>query len=472
MLGDKLNKKILYVCTLVFLSFTGCTVYHVHDFKQPPVTVPVEFIRGNEGEGNIDKWWQEFNQPELNELVELALRQNLDIQQAWSRLTQARATACIVSSELYPEVNLGTSAEFVHEINHPKDTNSSFMNYFVTPTLSYEVDLWRKIDSRVQAADLNYKATFEDLEGTALLIAGNVVNLWFVIQEQKALLDVIAYQVEVSEMLLELVELRFALGQSSALDVYQQRLQLEDTRITAIPVQAFLKNSSHQLSTLLGYAPTENWAKDLKFKDIDLPEFPDIGSPAELISRRPDLRSLYYKVEAADFEVAAAIADMFPRLTLPTIYDLRTRDIKELFQEEIFRIAARFVTPIFDGFRRCCEVTRRKAIVKERLDNFAQKFLLAMVEIEDAIVNEEAEIELIKQIAKQIEIAKLNLEEARLRYATGLNDYLTVISAIQALQRLERRMIVEHRLLLVTRSNLYRALGGATYVRCTKECKE
>ncbi len=463
---EKKYKKNIIALSCILLFFSGCSVYHVHKFDRPPVKVPDNFLQGEGGSGNISQWWKEFKQPALNELVEIAFRQNFDLRQAWDRLAQAKAAACIVNSEMYPEINLTTTAEFTHQINHRNDTNTSYMGYLVAPTLSYEVDLWRRIDSRIMAADLNYCATKEEVEATALFLSGAVTNSWFTIQEQKALLDLINYQVEVSETLLELVELRFSLGQSSALDVYQQRLQLEETRITAIPVKAALQNASHQLSILLGYPPTEFWSADLQFTQIELPPFPYMGTPAELIQRRPDLRAAHYRVESADFEVAAAIADIYPKLTLPTLYELRTRDIGQLFQEELFRIATRFVTPIIDGCRRRCEVNRRKAILAERLDNFAQRFLVSLQEVEDAVVNEEAELEVLEQLGKQVKIARLNLDEARLRYATGLNDYLTVISAIQAVQRLERRMILDKRILLVNRSTLYRALGSPALFGC------
>jgi NodT family efflux transporter outer membrane factor (OMF) lipoprotein len=448
--------------------FSGCRVYHTHQFDRPCVEVPDDFLNDPEtGVGNISEWWKEFEQPELNGYMDEALDDNLSLKQAWSRLAQSRASACIANSARYPEVNVEALTEYKHDINNRSGLDVDYLLYILKPTFSYEVDLWRRIDSTVKAADLNYCATLEDLEATALLLTGRVTDVWFTIQEQKSLLDLINYQVDVSHTLLELVELRFALGVSSALDVYQQRLQLEETKSTLIPVQALLKTASHQLSILLGKAPQEYLDTEIGINAISLPDFPYIGVPCELILRRPDLRSAHYKLRSADYAVAAAVADLFPRITLPSSEELRTRKWGDFWQEEITRIGARLVQPIIDGCRRRCEVQRRKAIVKERLDSFGQIFLIAMGEVEDAIVNEDAQINLLNQIEKEVEIARLNLDEARVRNANGLNDYLTVIAAIQSLQRLERRLIVEHKRLLTTRANLYRALGGPCLVGCT-----
>lgn len=459
--------KMVLICIVSFLILSSCRVYQVHNFDRPCVEVPDEFLNDEEGGiGNISKWWKEFNQEELDVLVEEALDANLDIKQAWSRLAQARATACIANSARYPQIDVETKVEYKHEINDRRDTNEDYVSYLLAPSLAYEVDLWRRIDSKVRAADLSYCSSFEDLEATALLVTGQVTDLWFIIQEQKALLDLIAYQVDVSETLLDLVELRFSLGQSSALDVYQQRLQLEQTKERAIPVQARLKTSSHQLSILLGKPPQEYLEADIGITEVELPEFPYIGVPCELILRRPDLRAAHYLVKSADYEVAAAIADLFPRMTLPTLYELKTRKWGDFFQEEMFRTAARLIQPIIDGCKRMCEVKKQRAIVKERVESFGQKFLVAMREVEDAIVTENSQIDLLNQISKEIDIARLNLDEARIRNANGLNDYLTVIAAIQSLQNLERRLILEHRILLTSRANLYRALGGPCLVGC------
>ena len=455
---------------LAALIVCGCTVYDVSRYDAPTVEVPDNYLTEREGVVVPQKWWEEFKQPQLNILTELALVQNLDIKQAWSRLAQARANVCIVASDLYHKIDLTGSIEYKGEVkrdDNNKTQNSSGITYLLSPSLSYEVDLWKRIDSKVKAAQFGECTSVEELEATALVLTGSVVDLWLTIQEQKELLKLIHHQIEVSQTLLELVELRFSIGKSSALAVYQQRLQFEETRASLIPVEAQLRTSNHQLHVLLGEPPEDFPNIDSNIFSVTLPPFPDLGTPAQLLERRPDLRSAQYKLAAADYEVAAAVADCFPRLTLPMTAEFKTKDCINFFKEQVYKMTARLVEPLIDGGRRRCEVERRKAIVKERLDAFGQRFLNALREVEDAIVNEKAQEALIEQLRLEVDIARLNLEEAHQRYATGLNDYLTVIAAIQSLQRLERRMIVEHRKLLVNRSKLYRALGVPCLVGCS-----
>ena len=176
---------------------------------------------------------------------------------------------------------------------------------------------------------------------------------------------------------------------------------------------------------------------------------------------------------AADYDVAVAVADRFPRLNLTLSYDFSATEINELFTREVGTILGNFMAPIFDAGRRRCEADRRKAIVCERLDAFGQATLDAVAEVEDAIVNERYRLDLLALLDEQLQISRQNLTEARSRYLNGLNDYLTVIAAVQVLQGVERRIVTEEKNLLSNRAVLYRALGGYWYDEqhdCSEDC--
>lgn len=461
-----LSKRTSFIAFSLIFFFSGCTVHHITDFQYPPVSVPDAFLNDQPGVGNISEWWKEFDQPDLDELVAQALVNNMDIRQAWSRLDQAQATLCIARSALYPQLSLAPSVEYNSVLDRPTKVNKSEVDYLLEPTLKYEVDLWKKIDSTVKSAKLQTKVSWEDLEATALVLSGAVTDLWFIIQEQQALIKLINYQIEVSETLLEIVELRFHIGEASALDVYQQRLQYEEVKSQLIPVENRLKTATYELHVLLGIPPEERMCPELVLERIKLPAFPDLGTPDGLLCRRPDLRSAYFNLESADYDVAVAVANMFPQLTLDFSYLFVADKIQHIFEHQAGDLAANIFQPLFDGFRRCCEVRRREAIVDELLSEFGAVFLAALREVEVAIVTERSQIQLIEQIDKEIGISRLYLDEARLRYSRGLNDYLQVINAIQSLQSLQRRVVRENTVLLTNRSKLYRALAGPCIIGC------
>ena len=151
---------------------------------------------------------------------------------------------------------------------------------------------------------LSIRASRQDLEASALLLTGSVVDVWFILQEQKALLALLQEQIEISQELLDLTEVRFGVGAGSAVDVLQQRQQLEATRAEIPIVRSRLNTAYNQLAVLLGTTPG---ALDTRIPDgvlPDLPPFPQLGEPATLLVSRPDLRAAQLRLQAADFRVA------------------------------------------------------------------------------------------------------------------------------------------------------------------------
>ena len=332
--------------------------------------------------------------------------------------------------------------------------------YFVSYGLSYEIDLWKRVASRYRAAELEYDASRQDIEATALLLTGSVVDVWLILQEQKALLHLLQEQIQVSQSLLELTEVRFGVGAGSAVDVLQQRQQLEATKAEIPVVRSRLNTSYNRLAVLLGATPG---SLDTLTPDgvlPDLPPFPKLGAPAVLLTARPDLRAAQLRLQAADFRVATAVAERLPRLALDLSYEFSARSFSTAFRQEVGSLVGNLLMPVIDGGRRRNQVLRQKAVTQELLDRFGQVYLEALLEIEDALVRERFQIELITNLENQIYLAEATLQESQSRYVYGLINYVTVLIAVQSLQGLQRRLITEKRVLLSNRTSLYRALGG------------
>lgn len=460
---------ILFVLSALIMN--GCRVHRAVDPCAPMVCIPEEYTSDSNDGVEVCEWWEQYNSRELNAVVQRALCHNLTLKQSYWQVVQACAQARIAAAGRWPEINLNANAtqfkssfsDFSRITSGAGATNFGTGEpidlYTLQGTLSYEIDLWRRVNSEAAAACYQMHATNEDLEATALTLTGTVVDLWFTIQEQLILLKVIDHQIDISKTLLGLVELRFSVGESSALDVYQQRLQLASIETEKPPVLATLQTSINHLHVLLGEPPMENWEK-VDGIVVELPPSPQLGSPVDLLEHRPDLRAEQRRLMATDYEIAAAIADLFPRLNFSLSYGFQSGEIKDLFRSEIYRIAGDLLQPIFDAGRRRAEVSRRQAMLSESLARYSHTFLTALQEVEDALAEEKYQLELVKQIDKEIELATSNLTEARSRYVNGLNDYLTVIAAVQSLQNLERRKVTEDKRLLVNRSKLYRSLGG------------
>lgn len=449
---------------LAIVAFAGCSPHALRDTDLPEVEIPERFdAPDGPTVAAPDAWWTSFGEPALDRTMQSAFASNLGLRQAWSRLEQSNAQAGIAGAFLYPEVNLDASAARTRTdpADFPANTSDRFA---IGLGLTWELDLWKRIANRADAASLLARASRADAEQTALLLSGSITELWFSIQEQEQLLILFERQIKLSRTLLELTELRFGQGVGDGLQVLQQRSQLESV-IAAIPeVRSTLETNRNQLAVLLARTP-ESLETDDPFDATptlpELPAFPSLPSPRDLLERRPDLRAAHDRVAAADLEVAVAIADMLPALRLSLDGRFSGDQVSSLFDSTIASLSGAVLQPVFDADRRGAEADRRRAILQERVDGFTERFIIALREVEDAIDRERNQVELLEQVRVQVELAKRTLIASRIRFANAQIEYLDVITAIGALQDLQRREIGVQRSMLANRARLLLAIGGA-----------
>ncbi|MEM7164225.1 MAG: TolC family protein [Planctomycetota bacterium] len=450
---------------------TGCNPHQLREEPFPDVPIPEAFARQapfaeTSSPTPSQPWWEAFGEPQLNETVEQALTANLDLQQAWNRLRQVIAQARAAGSGRYPEITATAGASLTRTVDRDQSvpglrSEQNDDRYFVGGSLSYEIDIWRRVASQRGAAESQVQASREDLEATALLLSGTATELWFTILEQSNLERLVASQVATGEQFLELTELRFSIGEGSAVDVLQQRQQVAQTTSELPVVRSNLEVAENTLAVLLGLPPgTAIPTPAVQAGLPDLPPFPQLLTPEELFASRPDLQAEMRRLEAADLEIAVAVAERLPRLGISLSYEFSGDSLSRIFEREMGTLLGNIVTPLLDGGRRKAEVERRRAIVEEQLDRLGQAFLDALLEVENALVRERYQRDLLERLEQEAELSRQNLDESRSRYANALTDYLSVLVALQTLQGLERRLIAEKTRLLLIRGDLYRALGG------------
>jgi multidrug efflux system outer membrane protein len=448
---------------LLVLLVSACSVHNEIEPVQMPAQVSESFsVVGTED--LPDRWWTAFDDENLKHVIETALADNLSLKQAWNRLGQVRALARISGSFKYPTVE-GSAAAQRQRTGQPGFNPSTFSpaktidSFSVSATASYQVDLWSRIDSNLQADLITINATRKDIESTAMTVAASVAELWYSIAEQQAILDLLKQQLEVNKEFLKLVELRFSQGSASALDVFQQRLQLESIRNEFAPAETTLQVLKHQLAVLLGRDPSA----EIPTPDTVLPQIPDLpntGVPADLLRNRPDIRSAELRIYAADKRVAAAIADRFPGLGISSSGGANANDFTDLFDRWFINIAGSILGTIFDGGRKEAAVDQAEVAVTNALLAWKISVLNAVREVEDSLVQEQGNRRVYKGIEAQIRLAEKTLQQSRSRYINGLTNYLNVLSSLQSLQQLQRAEVSAYKRVISNRINLYVALGG------------
>ena len=255
--------------------------------------------------------------------------------------------------------------------------------------------------------------------------------------------------------------MRFKVGHGSLVDVYQQSQQLNATRSELPIAESTFEQTLNQLAVLEGRLPNSLKATDFSGHLPPLPKFPEMATPVTLLESRPDLRQVREQLIGAEYDIEAGIANRLPLLSVGLSENINATSLANIFANEIDQLLSSVTIPLFEGGRRIAEVDRRRARVQEIKNQYTGAFLIALQDVENAIIAERSQQSLIKVLEAQVADARATLEESRHRYLKGIGDYLQVVLAVQTVQGLERRIVSEHRELLLARNRLYLALGGA-----------
>ena len=423
---------------------------------QAPVEPPEQFSTSGE-EAMPDEWWTAFESDSLNALVDSATAANFTLRSAWQRLQAAEAVVDREGGALYPDLEASGRAE---RRGGTEDAFAEGGNFEVGLCTVYEVDLWGRIRERVKSEEFRAQATRAEYQTAVLSVSAEVVRTWVRLAEARSQIALIDRQVETNETVLNLVQNRFEAGQVRSVDVLRQRQLVEATRERRTVVESEAQVLEHRLAVLLGRSPQA----EIEVGPDSLPAvppLPETGVPADLLQRRPDVKSALNRLRAADQDLAAAISDQYPRISLTASGSTIADSATDLFETWAYSFAGNLLAPIFRGGALRAEVDRSEAVRTQRLYEYGQTMLTAFQEVEDALVREQKQREQIQQLESQVDLARQSYEQLRLQYLNGTTDYLDVLTALDEVQQLRRDLLSARLLLVEDRIALYRALAGA-----------
>lgn len=463
--GVRTGVRALAACVL----FAVACVPHTAEVETP--VAPPEAFSGGGVVQTPERWWTAFGDPALDRLVERALAANLDLAAVWERLSEARAVADRRSSDLFPDLDASADASVERFDFDDDDPGNGFGGDFdgdgserneelrLGLAAGYEVDLWGRIGSRLEAERFRARASLADYRTAALSLAAEVARTWFQLVEARQQVALLDAQIEADETVQRSLENRFGSGQVRGVDVLRQRQLVESTREQRIAAVERLRVLEHLLAVLLGRPP----AADVTVAARELPELPplpDTGLPVELVRRRPDVRAAFLRLQAADRDLAAAIADRYPRLTLTASLSTAESDASDLFEDWTRSLAGGLLAPIFRAGELAAEVDRAEAARRRNVLLYGQATLVAFREVEDALVREAQQRRRVASLERQVRLTEQSYEQLRLQFFNGLSDYIDVLTALTEAQRVRRDLVTARRLLLERRVALYRALAG------------
>ena len=428
----------------------GCKTQTVD--LEPAVELPERFSQMGSEAVQI-QWWEAFNSPELNEHIATALRSNLSLEAAWLRLQAAEALTRQQTAQQSPTLD-ATAGLQARETDNSDGTISGSLG----AAARYELDLWGRLEAQTEVERLSALSVFENAQTLALSLSAEVALTWLSQVEAQQRAELLKEQLSINENIEEVLLARFSSGQIDSADVLRQRQLIEATRQQLFNTEAQIQFSQNRMQVLKGQAP----AVSATPATLDLPSLPDLpqtGIPNEVIERRPDVRSAYFDLMAEDAQLAASIANQYPRFNLSGSVSSSATSPSRLFEEWTTSLLGQLTAPLFDGGSRKAQVERREALMREKVLTYGQTLLDASLEIENALIAEKAQSQVYESLERELALNQQTYGQLRTQYLNGATGYLSVLTNLRDGQQLQRDLLASEADLLSNRVALYRALA-------------
>ena len=465
-------RRVAPLAPIFLFLLSGCAVgpnYHRPSVPVAPAWKEQAPWRAATPQDSLPKgaWWSIFSDGELTQYEGQALKANQTIEAARYQLGQARASARITQSGLFPQFSAGVSAQRSRtSANQPTASGNPLtspvtQNGFTVPfNLSWEADVFGGIRRSIESANAAYQSTGAALENVRLVITSELAVDYFSLRELDSEIAVVDSAVQYQGKALDLVRNRHAGGVASGLDVAQQETQLNATRTQATLLRRQRAEFEHAIAALVG-VPASSFSVAIKPLDVTAPAIPQ-GVPSDVLERRPDIAQAERLMASQNAQIGVAKGAFFPSIGITGGGGLDSRAIGSLVSapSAFWALGADVAQAIFTGGRRKAQLDFATSAYGASVANYRQTVLSAFQDVEDNLSGLNVLAQAAQTQQQAVEAAQRALKIANDRYTGGLVTYLDVVTAEQTLldnQRLATQLLGQQ---LVTSVGLVKALGG------------
>jgi len=445
-------------------------------------------VRDANQAGQVDPWWGRFGDPVTADLVREALASNNDLKATAARVLGAQASLAEARGRLWPEVGYGLNRNrsknyfdlgdgggpiVIRDINTGEPVyemdafggggfSSLTTTWSQNISVSYLVDFWGKLRRAKRAAWTEMLAAQANRQAVINSIVATVIQARIDIATAQRRLAIAKANTASRQQTFEITERRYRGGLVGPVDVRLARANLEQARASEPEVELSLAKARSALDVLLGRQPgaSENLPQTLPDLPVLTPV--QVGVPAALLDRRPDVRAAELALRAANERVGASIAQLYPDLTLTGSYGASSSEWENIWdrQFEVYSAITNLAAPIWKGGQIRAQIKVAKARYEELAAEYAGTVLKAMQEVEDALASEQLLQVQIEHRGRQFEESKAAEELSRRRYERGVESLLTVLESERNRRIAEEQLTILKGRIWATRVNLHLALGG------------
>jgi outer membrane protein, multidrug efflux system len=453
---------------VVALIVSGCMVGP--DYSRPPLLIPDNF-RGVVGAPTAESfadlpWFDVFRDPVLQELVREALENNYDLRVAAARVEEARALIGVARSFLFPQFDFrgGGTAQQVSRATDPPESfgaNRNFQNWLLGFGLAWELDVFGRIRREAESATAVFLATEQAQRGVLITLVADVAQFYFTLRELDLELEIARRTVQLNDDTVQFYQTRLSGGVSNRLEVDTAISNRSRTASTIPELERQIAIQENLINLLLGRNPGPI-PRGTALTDQYFPPTIPAGLPSALLERRPDIKAAEDLLVSANANVGAAKALFFPNFSLTAALGGASHNLSNIADRRaaIWSVSGGVLQPIFQGWRITSNYEAVKARFEQAVAQYQKSAQNGFREVADSLVT----IEKLADVRIELEIGVRALQDAtnlaRLRYDTGLANYLEILIADQELFNQELALARVRGGQLNAVVQLYRSLGG------------
>jgi multidrug efflux system outer membrane protein len=467
-----MNKAILSLVVAMFLA--GCAVGP--DYKRPAIDTPKAWrIDEKEAKDTANTaWWNQFNDPVMNGLIDEALKKNYDIRIATSRVDEYVGRYWVGRSGLFPQIGAnaaagqnriseqGASTAALSGLKNPSDS------YQANFSGSWEIDIWGKLRRANEASKADLLSTTEARQAVILSLVSVVATSYINLRNLDKQLEVARRTAKAREDSYKLFKLRYEGGVISELELNQVKSEYEQALATIPQIEKQITFQENALSLLLGRNPGPV-DRGKSIDELALPAVP-AGLPSDLLEKRPDIRQAEQSLVAANARIGVAKAQFFPAISLTGLFGWASVELSGLFTgpAQVWSWGGALVAPIFTGGSLMGQFMASEAIQQQVLFNYQSTIQTAFREVDDSLADQKRTREQLEAQKRQVDSLREYARIAWLRFDNGYTSYIEVLDAERSLFSAELTYVQTQGVLFAALVNLYKAMGGGWVVEADK----
>jgi outer membrane protein, multidrug efflux system len=457
----------------MLLGLSGCLLGP--NYSRPAVEVPAtyRFAQGEAAGIANATWWEQFQDPVLNQLIDTALQENRDVKIAAARVDEFRGQFVTTRSGLFPQVAAGADASRqrvskAQGVPIPAGVSPIYNQFDATLSVAWELDLFGKVRRETESAQASLLASVEGRRATILTLVSSVASAYINLRSLDRQLEIAKETVESRGESVRVFELRFRGGEVSQMELAQSQSEYEAAQVTVPQLEQQIAQQEDALSVLIGKNPGPI-LRGRELAQMGTPPIPE-GLPSELLERRPDVLEAEQALVAQNALIGAARALYFPSISLTGLFGSVSAQFSNLFTgpARVWSFAGSVTQPIFTAGNIAGQVKQAEAREQQALFSYEKTIQVAFQEVEDSLISVQKTHEQLDAQLRQVEALHTYARLASLRYEGGYTSYIEVLDAERSLFNAQLSYTQTQGAVLTSFVTLYKAMGGGWVLEAEK----